>query len=342
MIYSRPILLLVSAAETTMIVPGLEEAHANGEQAADHVLAYYEHPEMAHRGGSHLDHFDELLSGYPSGAMIGVEADACPLSLARHLERIGLRAAEVGAKIKELRYVKDAAEIEQMTRAGQLVNLAVRESLAACAPGATELEVDARGTFVLYEEAGRSHPGATLEAISFSPSGPDRSAWPHVFSNNRKLEEGDVLIHSRQVALSGYRAELERTVVIGEPTERQAEAFEAAREAQEAALGYIRPGVTASEVDEASRSVIRESGLAEHSVHRVGHGLGVSAHEEPYLRFDNDLVLREGMVFTIEPGVYISGVGGFRHSDPVVLTAEGSYPITEHPRHLRSPSDVGV
>lgn len=325
-----------------MIVPGLEEAHANGEQAADHVLAYYEHPEMAHRGGSHLDHFDELLSGYPSGATIGVEADACPLSLARHLERIGLRAAEVGAKIKELRYVKDAAEIEQMTRAGQLVNLAVRESLAACAPGATELEVDARGTFVLYEEAGRSHPGATLEAISFSPSGPDRSAWPHVFSNNRKLEEGDVLIHSRQVALSGYRAELERTVVIGEPTERQAEAFEAAREAQEAALGYIRPGVTASEVDEASRSVIRESGLAEHSVHRVGHGLGVSAHEEPYLRFDNDLVLREGMVFTIEPGVYISGVGGFRHSDPVVLTAEGSYPITEHPRHLRSPSDVGV
>lgn len=335
-IYSRPILLVVDDKRTSMVVPALEEAHAKGEDAADELLVYYEHPEMASHGRSHLEHLDRLFGSLPSGATVGVEMDRCPASLAAHVRGMGFEIEDVGRKLVEMRYVKDAAEIEQMAEAGRLVNLAVRESLAACRPGVTELEIDAKGNAALFEETARSHPGVTLDAMGMSPSGPERSAWPHVFSNARKIESGDVIIHSRQVALGGYRAELERTVIVGEPSDDQVRAFEAARESHQVAMDFIRPGVTAAEVDRVSRDVFREAGFAEYAVHRVGHGLGISAHEEPYLRFDNDLVLEEGMVYTVEPGIYLPGLGGFRHSDTVVLTAQGNRAITEYPRDLAS------
>lgn len=335
-IYSRPILLLVGEERTSLVVPGLEEEHARDEKAADEILVYHEHPEMAERGISHLEHLDALLSAYPAGSRIGVEMDSCPASLAGHVERRGFGVEDVGRKITEMRYVKDGGELGMMAEAGRLVNLAVRESLAAVRAGVTEMEVDSAGDRALFERVAREHPDATLDSMVMTPSGPQRSTMPHIFSNARRMEEGDVLIHSRQVALNGYRAELERTVVLGEPTPRQAEAFDAAREAQRAAMDSIEPGVTAARVDEAARNVLRERGFGRYAIHRVGHGLGISAHEEPYLRFDNDLVLKEGMVYCVEPGIYIPGLGGFRHSDTVVLTSEGSRPITEYPTDLAS------
>jgi Xaa-Pro dipeptidase len=334
LLYSRPILLVVSEDRTAMIVPGLEEAHARHEAAADELLVYYEHPEMAPRGTSPAAHLDKLLSSHPSGSRVGVEAASCPLAYVDRLRDASFEVVDIGRKLVEMRYVKDEAEIGLIAKAGHLVNRAVEESLAACREGATEIEMDAAGNAVLFGETAREHPDATLELLVMSPSGPERSVMPHVFSNTRRIEAGDVVIHSRQVALSGYRAELERTVIVGEVSSEQRRAFEAARAAQEAALEFIRPGVTAAEVDEAAREVIREAGFAEYAVHRAGHGLGISAHEEPYLRFDSKLVLEEGMVFTVEPGVYVPGVGGFRHSDTVVLTREGSRPVTHHPRGL--------
>ena len=334
LLYSRPILLVVREDRTSIIVPGLEEAHARHENAADEVLVYYEHPELAPRGTSHTAHLDGLLSSYPRGSRVGVEFAACSLAYAEHLKAAGFEVADVGGKLRQMRFVKDAAEIDLMAQAGRLVNRAVRESLAACREGATEIEVDAAGNAALFEETAREHPDATLELLVMSPSGPVRSVMPHVFSNTRRIEPGDVLIHSRQVSLNGYRAELERTVIVGEPDGEQERVFKAAREAQAAALDLIRPGVLASEVDDAARRVVREAGLGEYAVHRTGHRLGMSAHEEPYLRFDNHVVLEEGMVFTVEPGIYVPGLGGFRHSDTVVLTPEGSESITDHPRGL--------
>lgn len=335
-IYSRPILLLVNKENTSIIVPGLERDHAEGEKAADEILVYYEHPEMADYGTSHLDHLNQLLDSYAPGTTVGIESGSCPASLADYLREKGFSVTDIGPTLTEMRYVKDEAEIQRVEEAGLLVNLSVSKSLAACKPGVTELDIDAAGTAALFEEAARNHPEATLEAMAFSPSGPDRSAWPHVFSNTRRLEEGDVVIHSRQVSLNGYRAELERTAILGAPTDRQREAFEVARESQQAAIDAIEPGVKAADVDLAARKIIQDAGYGDYAIHRTGHGLGISAHEEPHLRFDNDLVLEEGMVFTIEPGFYVPGLGGFRHSDTVVLEADGRRLVTEYPRDLDS------
>lgn len=336
LLYSRPIVYAVHGEHTSIIIPGLEEAHAQHDRAADQILVYYEHPERAHRGKTHLEHLDRLLSAYPSGSRIGIELESCPASLARYLEQQGFEVADVGRKIVEMRYVKDPEEIERMRQAGRLVDLVMRESVAACRPGVTEIEVDSAGSVALFEETAREHPEAMLEILVMSPSGVKRSVMPHVHSNTRRLEEGDVLIHTRQVALNGYRAELERTLIVGEPSERQRKAFEAARQAQQAALDFVRPGVAAREVDRVAREVLREAGFVEYAIHRVGHGLGISAHEEPYLRFDSGLVLEEGMVYTIEPGIYVPGLGGFRHSDTVVLTSDGCDPITDFPTDLDS------
>jgi Xaa-Pro aminopeptidase len=122
--------------------------------------------------------------------------------------------------------------------------------------------------------------------------------------------------------------------IVGEPTEKQRELFDLAVEAQKTGLDMIRPGVRAKDVDIASFQVFDKAGYGEYVKHRIGHGIGLSEHEEPYLRFDNDLVLKESMVYTIEPGFYVPSVGGFRHSDTVILTENGYKCMTNYPHDV--------
>ena len=336
LIYSRPIVLIVEEDQTRMIVPGLEEIHAKAVALVDEILVYYEHPEMADKGTDFREKITRVLSVYTKDSKVGIDLSFAAAELTNYIKNLGFEVTDVGRKIVNMRYVKDDAEIIRIEEAGRLVNLAVSATLAACRAGVTEIEFDSVGTAALFSETASKHPNATLDMLVMSPSGTERTVMPHVFSNTRILEKGDVVIHTRQVVLNGYRAELERTVFIGEPSEQQRKAFEVMRLAQETAMEFIKPGVTARQVDKIARVVIHKEGLGDYAIHRVGHGIGISAHEEPYLRFDNDLVLEEGMVYTIEPGIYIPGLGGFRHSDTVVLTAGGYKLITEYPRDLDS------
>ena len=335
-IYSRPIDYVLSTDKSMLIVPGLEEAHANREASVDEVLVYYEHPELADRGKTHLDHLDRIVGRLPMASKVGIEEGSAPYGLVEHLKAAGLEPVDIGQKIKEMRFVKDEAEIELMIEAGRLVSLALRASLEALRPGISEIELDADGTGALFAEVAARHPGATLDFFVMSPSGIERTVMPHVFSNTRRLEAGDVLIHSRQVALNGYRGECERTCFVGRPRADQERAFKVAEEAQRAALDVIRPGIPMNEVDRTAREVIRKAGFAEYFIHRTGHGLGISSHEEPYLRFDEDMAVREGMAFSIEPAFNVPGLGGYRHSDTVVLTHGGKIMTTDYPHDLES------
>ncbi len=107
-------------------------------------------------------------------------------------------------------------------------------------------------------------------------------------------------------------------------------------EAQLAAIDALKPGVRAGDVDDVARTILKREGYGEYAVHRTGHGIGLSPHEEPYVRFDNDLILEKGMVFTIEPGIYIPNVGGFRHSDTVAITDDGCEWLTDYPNTLEA------
>ncbi|MUK87430.1 M24 family metallopeptidase [Ornithinibacillus sp. L9] len=331
--YSRPIVLAIDSMELNLIIPSLEESHAKEKTKANNLYIYHETHLRGSEGKSHLEHLQALISTYPSGTRVGVEFSSLPIKMGNILREAGFELVNLDSQISEMRYVKDEEEIKLVTEAGKLVSLALKQSLESTKPGITEMEIDRHGTQLLFEEMD-NYPNATLDYFAMSPSGLKRTNMPHVFSNTRKLDENDIVVHSRQVALNGYRAECERTFFVGKPTDKQVDAFNAAYEAQLAALDKIKVGISAKEVDEVARKVFQKAGYEEFSIHRTGHGIGIGLHEEPSLRFDNDLVLKEGMIFTIEPGIYIPGVGGFRHSDTVILTKEGTKLVTEYPREL--------
>lgn len=333
-IYSRHIMIAINEKTVNAIVPGLEEDHSKAHCTADNIFVYYEHPEKKEKGPSHMYFLDELTEKLGRGAKIGVEFGIISMSLAAYLERKGFVLHDIGPFIEHSRYIKSEEEKELMRLSGKIVSGALAASINNCKSGMTEMDMDALGNAYIMEETPKMLPGATLDIFVMSPGGLARTNMPHVFSNTRRYEENEVILHSRQVGINGYRAEIERTFFLGKPSDKQKEIYKVMTEAQQTMLDGIRPGITAGEADSLGRKVIQKAGLGEYSNHRCGHGIGLGLHEPPYLRFDNDLILEENMSFSIEPGIYIPELGGFRHSDTVILTKNGSEKITSFKREL--------
>src|SRR5439155_19190266 len=177
--------------------------------------------------------------------------------------------------------------------------------------------------------------GARLAFGTLVQSGPS-SALPHGRPGDRRLQPGDLILLDFGAAWRGYRADTTRMAVVGEPDSRQLEVHAVVLAAHDAAVAAVRAGVTAGEVDEAARAVIRDAGMGDRFIHRVGHGLGLEAHEDPSLDPGSDTLLEEGMVVTIEPGVYLPGWGGVRIEDDVVVEAGGGRLLTAASRELRT------
>ncbi|MCM3743274.1 Xaa-Pro peptidase family protein [Sporosarcina luteola] len=334
--YSRPIVTLIDGEKTQLIIPALEESHAAEKAVVDRTYVYYEHYGQRHRTLTYMDYLSRILNSSDAGMKIGVEIGSLPSSVLLYLQEKGYVLIDIGAKIMEMRSIKDTQEIEMLKIAGHLSDQAIGESLKHVKIGLSELEFDAYGDRLLLETASKKYHDELIGYADWTCSGALRSEMPHLYSSTRRFEDGDVIVHSRQVWFNNYRAENERTFLLGNVTELQKDLLKLAIEAQQVGLDLIRPGLLAKEVDIATYEVFRRAGYADYVQHRVGHGLGLSEHEEPYLRFDNELVLQEGMVYTIEPGIYVPSVGGFRHSDTVILTENGSCLITEYPRDFES------
>jgi Xaa-Pro aminopeptidase len=192
----------------------------------------------------------------------------------------------------------------------------------------TELEVS-----VMIGAAVGEH-GATLSFESLVQSGPN-SALPHVRPTSRKLAEGDLVLLDFGAAFDGYRADTTRMAVIGQPTDRHKEIHGLVLAAHDAAIAAVRAGTTTGSVDAAARQLIEAAGMGELFFHRVGHGLGLEAHEDPSLDPGSATVLEAGMTFTIEPGIYIPGWGGVRIEDDVVVERAGGRLLTKADRSLR-------
>ncbi len=330
LIYSRPIYLVVTAGRTELVVPGLEEEHAGHATGIDQVTVYYEHPERGQPGENAPDTLAALL-GTRSVRRVGLEFASAPIALRERLERDGLRTGDISPALVRMRLIKDEAEIALMRQAADLARIGVMATLEAAAPGRSQLAIESIGTNAILEAAAEQTPEATINLLQFTTSGPETSL-PHLITTTRRLTRPDLAIHSRQVSVDGERAELERTFAIGSMDAETRRVFDAAEEAQLAAIEAIRPGVPMREVDAAARRVIQAAGYGEAAIHRTGHGLGIEAHEAPYVRWDVEDPMEVGMVVSIEPGIYVPGLRGARHSDTVVVTADGHETITEAPR----------
>jgi Xaa-Pro dipeptidase len=234
--------------------------------------------------------------------------------------------------LPKLRLSKDSAEIALMRRAVEIAEAAMNRILdeRAIRPGRTELQVAADLQVAMLREGGQGEAFYPIVA-----AGPN-SASPHVHPSDRPLAEGDLVIVDWGTTYEGYRSDITRTFVLGTPTPDMERIHDAVLAANQAGRLAARPGKPAQEVDRVARRAITLAGFGEHFIHRTGHGLGLETHEPPYIVEGNLELLQEGMTFTVEPGIYLPGLGGVRIEDDVVLTEAGSETLTTLPRELIS------
>ena len=234
-----------------------------------------------------------------------------------------------GPILRELRMRKDPSEVEQLRLAGEAIDRVHARVGDWLRPGRTEAEVGADIAAAIVEEG---HAVADFVIVGSGPN----AASPHHSVSDRVIERGDVVVVDIGGPLpSGYNSDSTRTYAVGCPRETDvASAYAALQAAQRASVDAVRPGVTCEDVDRAARAGLAEAGLAEHFIHRTGHGIGLDVHEEPYIVEGNDLPLEPGMAFSVEPGVYLPGRWGARIEDIVVVTDDGVEPLNHRPHEL--------
>lgn len=310
----RLCLLLVSPDSSNMVVPAL-----NAEDVAAHVdipmvtWADAAGPQEA---------LATALSKLPGVARLAVDGTMRADFLLPLLVAIEPReTVTVEPLLAPLRARKSAEEIEALARAAAQADRAMQAAMDACRPGVTEAEVAWAA-----EEAFR-RDGAEIVTFTLVASGP-HGARPHHHSGDRRLQVGDAVVIDIGATLNGYQSDITRMLFLGQPPAEFMKVHQAVLEANQKGRLAVRPGVPAWEVDRAARETLQAAGYGEWFIHRTGHGLGLDIHEPPWIMEGNDQPLEEGMVFSVEPGVYLPGRFGVRIEDIVAVTATGVRTLT--------------
>lgn len=333
----RPVVCFIKAdGKTTLFVPSLEEEEAAKLSGVDTIKTYFEYP------GS-FDLYDWIFNQAKKELQenkikhtdkIGI--DQCSYSLAQRLKTVFPKVEESGI-ITGMRMAKSELEVEFLKQAAVYADFIVNYGQSHLAEGIAEIELlnqmqNATVTKMI-EELDRVIYVPGGPAGGLIPSGP-RTALPHALPSARRIEGGDTLILSCGANVMGYRVECERTFFVGEPEARRIEAFRVMKEAQALGVSLMRPGKKCSEIDDLVLKYIKEASYGDYIRHRTGHGKGLAEHEPPWVETGDHTVLQPGMVLSSEPGIYIDGYAGFRHSDTVVITANQPLVLTKFPREL--------
>jgi Xaa-Pro aminopeptidase len=232
--------------------------------------------------------------------------------------------------VRELRLRKDSHELAHIRLAIRRAEESFRELQQFIKPGATERELALKLEYLMRDKGARRAAFDTIVASA------GNGAMPHASVTGRRIRKGDLVTIDFGAEANGYCCDITRTICIGRPTARQREIHELVRSAQESAMKSVRPGVSCKSVDDAAREVIRKAGHGAHFGHGTGHGIGLMVHEGPSVSPLSKDSVEPGMVFTVEPGVYIPGWGGVRIEDMVLATDGGIKVLTTLPRELES------
>ena len=319
--YERLMALVVKHHRTTLIVPALERVNAERAQADAEIVAW--------RDGE--DPYRLVHDALRGSERLGVEKEHLTLAAAEAV-MLGQSSApvmfDIALEIRRLRRTKSPAELEKLAHAAAITDVATEEILGRLRSGQSEVEI----AIALGAAIGAA--GGTLAFETVVLSGPN-SALPHGRPSGRRLSAGDLVLLDFGAAYDGYRADTTRVAAVGGPDARQSEIHALVLAAHDAAIAAVRAGATAGDVDSAARKVIEAAGMGDRFFHRTGHGLGLETHEDPSLDPGSMTVLEVGMVFTVEPGVYIPGWGGVRIEDDVVVEDDGCRLLTTADRSLR-------
>ena len=314
-------LFLTVDREPTLLVPTLERPDAErAEGASATTLADWQ---------DGADPYAAAATHLRSDGRYGVSDSAWALHL------LGLqkslphsRYSSLTQSLPMMRAVKDDNELSRLSAAGTAADATYGEILGVRFAGRKETDV-ARDLADLL--TGFGHEQVDFTVVGSGPNG----ANPHHEAGDRVIEEGDAVVLDFGGLMFGYGSDTSRTVCVGEPSEQVREVHEIVRQAQQAGVDAVRPGVACQEVDRAARRVISEAGYGEQFIHRTGHGIGVTTHEPPYMIEGEEQAMVPGMCFSVEPGIYLAGRFGVRIEDIVTVTSEGGRRLNNTERDLR-------
>jgi len=277
-----------------------------------------------------VDLLSELFADATRPRSIGFEAATLTVRDRREFgERCGSVIWEEAPQVVErMRELKAPEEVALLSDAARVAERALELTLGEGVVGMTERRIAGLLEYHLKQEGSERLPFDTIVASG------SRSSLPHAEPTTRQVAAGDLLLIDFGASVGGYGCDITRTRVMGASTERQRELHEAVLEAQSAAIGRIAAGVAARDVDRAAREALEARGLAEQFGHSTGHGIGLEVHEAPRLATRSEDTLEAGHVVTVEPGVYLSGYGGVRIEDDVLVTRDGAQRLTNLPREL--------
>ena len=327
-----------------LFVPLLEQEHAAAAEVDD-VRTYVEYPDVVHPVAVFVELLKELGV---ANQRIGVDADG----YGGGYGYVGPRLSElvegeiVTSKnlIEQMMWIKSDEEVELIRESCRWGDLAHRYLQEYSVVESVETDVSVRASLrasmemidALGPEFRAARSGAFPARAGFRGQIGADSAVPHALTSNAVLQAGDVLVTGAAAEVGGYLSELERTMILGKPTDEQARYFELMVALQDLAFDAIRPGHTCADVDKPVRAFYEEQGIEMTWRHHTGHGIGYGMHESPFLDIGDDTPIVPGMVLTVEPGIYIPGFAGFRHSDTVLVTTDGNEILTSYSRDLGS------
>jgi Xaa-Pro dipeptidase len=322
----RPFFIIVRPlGEPDLVVPELERTHMSKAEGFKTVLSYFEYP--APKNENWYDRLHKLLHGCKR---IGVENSVSAETM-KELDTFTLIPCGL---INELRLIKTEDEIRAIRRTAVYADKGMERLVRNLYSGVSVLELFSlsRGIQTEIIKSGNYDP-LNSEFLTVGWPAP-KSAQPHSIPElNDRLTKGPLSLMSFH-RINGYAAECERTVFMGTPSADQKELFEHMRKAREVAFGMVKPGASCSDIDAATKDYFQKNGLSQYILHRTGHGIGLGNHEAPWLSEGSEDILQKDMVISIEPAVYLPEIGGFRHSDTVLVTDTGYESLTKFPTPL--------
>jgi Xaa-Pro dipeptidase len=342
----RPIGYILTPSQSILFLPRLEVEHGEQVGLIDGVVGYPEYP-----GDRPPMEFlkDKLVDLGLQSATLGIDADGYGRLYGYRGPKLSelvpdVTIVDVVDEIEHMQMVNSSEELELLKEACKWGDVAHRYLQDFSKVGVSEIEI--------AQKASQAASGDMIAALGadyrprslfgtpafagFRGQIGVASANPHALANNAKLQAGDVLVTGAAASVFGYSGELERSMVMGGPSAEAAKYFSHMLDAQTIALNTIKAGVPCSDVDKAVNRYFVENGLEKTWRHHSGHAKSTLIHEAPFLDKGDHRLMEVGMVFTVEPGIYVEGLGGFRHSDTVAVTETGIDWLTDYPRDLES------
>ncbi|MFZ1879772.1 MAG: Xaa-Pro peptidase family protein [Gaiellaceae bacterium] len=341
----RPIVFAqATSGDSAIFVPEFEVERTRAETTFERIESYPEYPGREHP----MLILGRVLAELGLAETIAADEDGYPGILGYAgptlSEVTGATVSSAGGHIENMMARKSESEVALIRESARWCAHAHRLLQEYTRPGVTEAEASLKAghetTLAMLAALGDSF-GGQLGSADGAKAGyrgqiGRRSSWAHAIAHNIEFAVGDVLVTETGAPVWGYNAELERAMIIGPPTDEMRRLFDHTVAAQDAAFAAFRPGATCADIDGAVMRYLEQHDLLPYWRQHTGHAIGLRNHEAPFLDGGDHTPLEPGMVFTIEPGVYDADIGGFRHSDTVLVTDDGIELLTDYPRDIES------